>query len=109
MKDYKELDSLLKTSLSCEEKPSQYLNEKLKINLKENVSAKKEISIWWMPMIMSIISGLMIFIGIRLFIDAYFIKIILQCLCFVVVILNILITFIGVKYFDLRKGAVINI
>ncbi|GAA0715781.1 hypothetical protein GCM10008904_32990 [Paraclostridium ghonii] len=109
MREYEELDKLLKSSLLCEKEPSQYLNENLKTNLRESILKEKEISIWWIPMAISFITGLMFFIGIKLFIDAYLIKIVLQYTSCIFVILNLILTFIGLKYFDLRKGAVINI
>lgn len=101
-----ELDKLLKKSLSVNIKPDKELNDRLKCQLLEQ-SQKKETSLWWLPMALSIIFIIMSNIIVNIFIPSK----LLQILVFIFGILTItsctVLTIVGVKKYNLKKGAVI--
>lgn len=109
MKDYKDIDDLLKQSLSSKEAPSIGLNVELKLKMKEQIEENKGISIWWLPMVISACMSAMSYILIKVFINPGAIQTLLISLCVVTVIFNTVMTIIGTKYFELRKGARVNI
>ena len=94
----KNVDKLLKETLSIEDLPSDELNNKVKFLINQN-KKEKELSIWWMPACVSILISFML---------SFFTFVFLALLFIIIIILaNIILTFVGVKYFDLKKGAVI--
>lgn len=109
MKEYKNIDDLLETSLLCDKLPSEDLNESLKFKIENKAKENKGISIWWLPMVVSIAIGMFTFIGVRMFVSRLLIQNILLTLCFIGVFFNIIMTLIGLKYFELKKGAKIII
>ena len=50
----KDVDTLLKETLSIEDLPSDELNNKVKFLINQN-KKEKELSIWWMPAFVSIL------------------------------------------------------
>lgn len=109
MKEYKNMDDLLKRSLSYEEVPSSDLNERLKFKLENKDKEENVVSVWWIPMVMSIIIGIISYTLIKMFVPMLLIQKAMISLCFGFVFFNVVMTFIGVKYFELKKGAKINI
>lgn len=109
MKDYKNIDDLLKQSLSSNEEPSIGLNVELKIKIENRIEENKGISIWWLPMIISTCMSAMSYILIKSFMNPGTMQNLLIILCMVTAIFNISMTIIGIRYFELRKGAKINI
>lgn len=109
MKDHKDIDDLLKKSLSTNETPSIGLNVDLKLKIENQIEEDKGISIWWIPMIISSFMGAITYIRIKSFTSPGVIQNLLIGICIVTVIFNIIMTIIGVRYFELRKGARINI
>lgn len=109
MKDYDNLDYLLKKSLSSKETPSIGVNVDLKIKISNQIEENKGISIWWLPVVISIIMTGMGYIFIKAFVPPGVIQNILILFGIVSVAFSIVMTSIGVKYFELRKGARVNI
>ncbi|WP_343002619.1 MULTISPECIES: hypothetical protein [Intestinibacter] len=109
MKDYKDIDDVLKQSLSSKESPSIGLNVELRIKMENQIEENKGISIWWLPMTISTCISAMAYILVKLFIDYGYMQNILIGLCIITAIFNIIMTIIGTKYFELKKGARINI
>lgn len=105
----KNMDSLLKTTLSCNESPDEFLNIKLKSTLRRNADKPKTISLWWIPMTASIIISLILVILINMLIFNYKISTLINIIIIINMIFNVIITLIGLKFFDLKKGAEINI
>jgi len=103
------IEELLKKSLISQEKPSEILNEQLKVEIRRKVSKKKDISIWWVPMSISILTSIILSSMAYLFIPNLFIKISVIGVTLLVLIFNISLTTIGFKHFELKKGAIINI
>ncbi len=110
------LDEILKQSLSIEEAPREQLKAELLLKVKKqhvkeaNSKPQKkqgEISIWWLPLVMSI----MFFISSSLF--AYLlapialIKVVVISIGAIYTTISIVFTFIGLKYFNLREKAVL--
>lgn len=104
----KDLDELLKVTLSKVEKPSIYLNYEVKRNLRKIEENKKQISVWWLPGIGTIIISLIISIGTYLFIENGIIKTIIIWVSLLLSITVIILTIIGLKYFGLKEGAVLK-
>lgn len=109
MKDYDNLDDLLKKSLSSKETPSIGVNVDLKIKINNQIEENKGISIWWLPMVISIVMTGMGYTFINIFVPSGVIQNLLILFIVVSLIFSIAMTAIGVKYFELRKGARVNI
>ena len=109
MKDYKDIDDLLKQSLSVNEAPSIGLNVELKIKMENQIEENKGISIWWLPMTISTCMSAMAYILFKSFMNAGYMQNLLIILCGITAIFNIIMTIIGTKYFELRRGARVNI
>lgn len=102
----KDLDILIRESLSNNLKPDVQLNEKLKYQIRQR-AGEKERSLWWLPMLVSVI-----FMAICTDLVAYFVPVFLfKLIIYVFAVLttgsSIILTVIGVKKYDLKKGAVI--
>ncbi len=69
MKDYKDIDDVLKQSLSSKESPSIGLNVELRIKMENQIEENKGISIWWLPMTISTCISAMAYILVKLFMD----------------------------------------
>lgn len=109
MKDYKDIDDLLKQSLSSKEAPSIGLNVELRIKMENQIEENKGISIWWLPMVMSTCTSVMAYVFLKAFINPGLMQNLLIVLCVITAIFNIVMTIIGARYFELRKGARVNI
>lgn len=109
MKDYKNIDDLLKKSLSSQELPSKGLDVELKIKVENQVSESNGLSIWWLPMMISTAMGSVGYVFIKSFVSPGWIQSMLVVFCVASVIFNLIMTTIGVKYFELKKGARVNI
>lgn len=109
MKDYDNLDDLLKKSLSSKETPSIGVNVDLKIKIDNQIEENKGISIWWLPMIISTFMTGIGYVFIKAFMPPGIIQNLLILFSVVSAVFSIVMTFVGVKYFELRKGARVNI
>lgn len=109
MKDMKNVDSLLKATLSSCKEPDEVLNLKLKSALRRKADSKKTISLWWVPMTASIILSFITMILVKMFVFIDTISSFINLLILSNLIFNIMITFIGVKFFNLKKGAEIKL
>lgn len=109
MKDYKDIDDLLKKSLSSQDTPSKGLDVELKIKMENQVNENKGISIWWLPMMISTSMGSIGYIFIKSLLSPGWIQNMLVAFCVATVIFNLIMTTVGVRYFELKKGARINI
>lgn len=102
----KDVDKLLKETLSIEDLPSDELNNKIKFLINQN-KKEKELSIWWMPACVSILISFMLSFFTFVFLSSSLIKLLALLFIIIIILANIILTFVGVKYFDLKKGAVI--
>ncbi|CEK37383.1 hypothetical protein [Paraclostridium sordellii] len=102
----KDVDKLLKETLSIEDLPSDELNNKVKFLINQN-KKEKELSIWWMPACVSILTSFMLSFFTFVFLSSSLIKLLALLFIIIIILANIILTFVGVKYFDLKKGAVI--
>jgi hypothetical protein len=102
------IDDLLKISLSSSEKPCESLNWQLHADIKKALK-RKEISIWWIPMVISIFISVFFSAMAYLIVSNIYIQITICTISLLATIFNIVLTAIGVRYFELKKGAVINI
>ncbi|WP_270504761.1 hypothetical protein [Paraclostridium sordellii] len=102
----KDVDKLLKETLSIEDLPSDELNNKVKFLINQN-KKEKELSIWWMPAFVSILISFMLSCFTFIFLSSSLIKLLVLLFIIIIILANIILTFVGVKYFDLKKGAVI--
>lgn len=102
----KDVDKLLKETLSIEDLPSDELNNKVKFLINQN-KKEKELSIWWMPAFVSILISFMLSFFTFVFLPSSLIKLLALLFIIIIILANIILTFVGVKYFDLKKGAVI--
>lgn len=109
MKDYKDIDDLLKQSLLSEENPSIGLNVELKIKMENQIEENKGISMWWLPMSISTCMNAMAYILLKTYLSPGIMQSLLVLLCAITSIFNIIMTIIGTRYFELRKGARVNI
>lgn len=109
MKDYKNIDDLLKQSLSLKEAPSIGLNVELRIKMEKQIEENKGISIWWLPMTISTCISAMSYVLLKVFVNPGIVQNLLILLCIVTAIFNIVMTIIGIRYFELIKGARVNI
>lgn len=109
MKDDENLDDLLKQALSVTEVPSAKLNAELKYKMINEIEEKRSISIWWLPMMISIYMSGMGYILIKIFVFPGVIQDLLILWGMIAAVFNFIITVAGIRYFDLRKGARINI
>lgn len=104
----KNIDKLLKITLSNQEKASLILNNNIKREIRKRDVKKKELSVWWLPLICAICISIIISIGSYLFIDTLIIKAGIMLITVLTSISVIIITIIGLKYFELREGAVLR-
>lgn len=109
MKDYENLDDLLRQALSSEEVPSAKLNAQLKYKMINEIEDRKSLSIWWLPMMIAFSMTGMGYILIKLFVFPGFIQNLLIMWCVIAAMFNLIMTVAGIRYFDLRKGARVNI
>jgi len=103
------MDSLLKATLASKEEPDKLLNIKLKSALRRDAVKPKTISLWWIPMVASLIISLGAITLVNIFISNFAIGLLINILILCNAIFNILVTLIGVKFFDLKKGAEIKL
>lgn len=109
MTDMKDMDSLLKATLAPSESPDEMLNTKLKSTLRRENCKEKSISLWWVPMVSSLIISLGAMILVNIYISNHKIGFIINLLILGNAFFNIGITFIGIKFFNLKKGAEIKL
>ncbi|GAA0123594.1 hypothetical protein UT300018_29120 [Clostridium faecium] len=101
-----DLDKLLKKSLSVNVKPDEKLNDRLKYKLLEQ-SQKKETSLWWLPMVLSIIFMVMSNLIVDIFVPSKLLKILVFIFGISTITSCTVLTIVGVKKYNLKKGAVI--
>lgn len=104
----KDLDKLITRSLDIKSTPTITLNEELKRKIRNGYKEKRQISIWWLPTFISITISIITCIYLYLFMENQSIKNLLIMLNIFNLITNVLATFIGLKYLDLKKGAIID-
>ncbi|MBU5427302.1 hypothetical protein KQI41_12985 [Tissierella pigra] len=105
--DRDEIDMLLKISLSPSVKVDERLNQELKKKLKTQSSKEKSLSIWWLPMVISIFMTMVASTIAFIFIPYGILQLGVLMFLLLTMIFSIVLTAIGVKYFELKKGAVI--
>lgn len=105
--DRKDIDILLKMSLTSSDKPSEQLNQELKANIRLQNSKGKSISIWWIPMCISIFITIISSIIAFLYIPYGILQMGVMVVGLLTMTFSIALTTVGVKYFELKKGAVI--
>lgn len=108
------MKDLLKISLSQQDKPSEELNKKLKIELlnksiENNLEKRKSISIWWIPGLVSCFTSVVFSLITYLFIPNFIIQMLVMSMSLLTIALSISITIIGLRFFKLREGAVIYV
>ena len=81
----------------------------MKIKINNQIEENKGISIWWLPMVISIVMTGMGYTFINMFVPPGVIQNMLILFSIISLIFSIAMTAIGVKYFELRKGARVNI
>lgn len=109
MKDMENMDSLLKATLEPNETVDDLLNIKLKAAIRKKAANKPHLSIWWIPMVASLIISLGAIILVNLYVINPIIGFIINSFIITNTITNIIITFIGIKFFNLKKGAEIKL
>lgn len=105
--DKEDIDILLKISLSTTDKVDEKLNQELKAKLRSQDSKEKSLSIWWLPMLISIFMTIILSIIAFLYIPYGVLQIGIMIIGLLSIICSVVLTVIGVRYFDLKKGAVI--
>lgn len=105
----KNIDELLKVSLSSADKPSEELNRKLKAELRSEDLKGKSISIWWLPLLVSIFMTMITIIIAFAYIPYGIVKMGVVLVSLLTMILSMTLTFVGTKCFELKKGAVISL
>ncbi|MEG2786987.1 MAG: hypothetical protein RR942_04115 [Romboutsia sp.] len=103
----KDIDNLLREALSVKDLPSDKLNNKVKFLINQSEKEKKELSIWWIPVCVSIVISFILSFFTIAFLSSTLIKFVSLIFIAIIILANIILTFVGVKYFDLKKGAVI--
>lgn len=109
MKDMQNMDSLLKAALAPNENADELLNIKLKAAIRKKAENKHCLSIWWVPMVASFIISLGAIVLVNLYVINPIIGFIINSFIITNTVINIIITFIGVKFFNLKKGAEIKL
>lgn len=102
----KDLDKLLRESLSNNLKLDAQLNEKLKYEMKQRLD-EKERSLWWLPMLVSVISMFICTAVVVYFVPVFLFKLIIDAFVVLTTASSIILTIVGVKKCDLKKGAVV--
>jgi uncharacterized protein YacL len=103
----KNIDNLLRATLSVKAVPSDELNNKVKFLIRQSEKEKRELSIWWIPFCASIIISFILSFFTIVFLSSSLIRFVSLLFITIAIVANIILTFVGVKYFDLKKGAVI--
>lgn len=102
-----ELDLLLKKALASEEQPDPELNQALKRKIASVRTEGKTVSLWWLPMLASfLLAGMLSFIG-YLFIATTVLQALVFLSSVMLVIFSVVFTILGIRFFDLKKGALI--
>ena len=101
-------DELLFSSLKSEEKPSESLNIMLKNNIKAQ-QKHKVISLWWIPLVISVLFSSIALVLIFLFVSDTIIQFVLSLISILLVIACFVFTIICVKHFNLKEGASITL
>lgn len=109
MKDMnrKDIDILLKLSLTLSEKPNEQLNQELKEKVRSQNLQEDSRSIWWLPMVMSIFMTIVLSTITFLYIPYGMLQIGIIMIGLLTMVFSIALTVVGIKYFELKKGAVI--
>lgn len=102
------IDKLLEATLSKGEKPSLVLNNNVKRELRKREGENKELSMWWLPSIGAVAISLIVSIVSYLFIATILIKAIIIFISLLTSMAVIMLTVIGLKYFELKEGAVLR-
>lgn len=105
----KNIDELLKVSLSSSDKPSEELNQELKVKIGSRNLKEKSISIWWLPMLTSIFITIIITVIAFVYIPYGILQIGIAVVSLLTMTFSIALTIIGTKCFELKKGAVISL
>ncbi|CAK7065202.1 hypothetical protein CIW83_19940 [Tissierella sp. P1] len=101
------IDFLLEKSLASYDKVDEKLNQELKKKLRYGNSKEKTISIWWLPMVISIFTTIAVSTIAFIYIPYGTLQIMIMVFGLLTMIFSIVLTAIGVKYFELKKGAMI--
>lgn len=105
--DNKDIDVLLKISLGSSDKVDEKLNQELKAKIRSQDLKDKSISIWWLPMLMSIFMTIVSSTIAFLYIPYGVLQKGIMGFGLLTMTFSIILTAIGVRYFELKKGAVI--
>lgn len=106
MKNYKDLDKLLRDSLNEDIQPSNMLNYNLKSKINEELEERR--SFWYVPaLVNSILFGLIAFFAV-IFIDDLISKSIIIGVSMYLIIEGIVLTVIGVKFSNLKEATFIK-
>ncbi len=77
--------------------------------MENQIEENKGISIWWLPMTISTCISAMSYVLLKVFLNPGIVQNLMILLCIVTAIFNIIMTIIVTRYFELRKGARVNI
>lgn len=116
-KDSLRLDCVIKESLQTNVKPSEILNDKLKTEMRRNFYMNQEksqlcmvertVSLWFYPLLMNSIFAVLGICLVRIFVPDQMIVALITALCGVWVLCGAVLTFVGVKYFELKQCATV--
>lgn len=103
----KDLEKLLNISLSKEIEVDDKVNEELMRKVRQKSEEGRSLSIWWLPMILSMIMALISLTIAIIYIPHGLLQIGIIVLSLQGIVFSIILTVIGVKYFNLREEAII--
>lgn len=100
-------DVLLKTCLQSDAEPDSVLNEGLKRKLFAQSARQRSVSLWWLPMLLSVLTSGMVSTLSFLLISSPTIQAAVLLFSCLTGLTSVLLTFIGIKSYGLKKGALV--
>ena len=109
------IDEIIRASMELTDEPSVELNNKIKAALYQQEAvmrkqpATRTVSLWYLPMILNLITFNMLALVSLLLIDNTYLSYFAAGICFYFVIAGVLLTIVGVKRTNMKEDITIHV
>lgn len=104
-----EIDNIIRESVKLTDKPGTELNNKLKAELYQKQPTTRNLSLWYLPMILNFITFMMLAVVALMVINNTYLSYFVAGICSYIGLAGILLTIVGVKRTNMKEDITIHI
>ena len=104
-----EIDEIIRASMKLADEPDPELNNKLKATLYQKETATRGFSLWYLPMILNLVTFIMLAGVALIVISNTYLSYFAAGICFYIGLAGVLLTIVGVKRTNMKEDITIRV